>query len=81
MTERDEQLVAVLEVAVDRAGRHAGARRHLVERRPLVTFFANQCARGFEQRRSRPFPLVALRLSTRRGFLACHTHKYSTVIL
>src|SRR5262245_54626925 len=73
LAEGDEQLLTVLEVAVDGAGRHAGPTRDLLERGPLVAFLADECARGLEQCGSCSFPLVAFGLPAGRPFFfGCH---------
>src|SRR5688572_1472606 len=76
LTERDEELVAILEVSVNRSGRHAGTLRHFLDRGPLVALLADQPAGGLEQRGARPFAFVPFRLAAPGGRMcSCHSLK------
>jgi len=63
LTQSNEQFVAVLEVAVDRATSHAGAARDLLHRRMRIPLFLHDLAGRLKQLGARAGALVALRPS------------------
>ena len=73
LAERDEELLAVLEIPVDRSGGHAGAPRDRSEGGARVALFPNDGSSRFEQRGSCAIALVAFG-STTPGLGVFHCH-------
>ena len=64
LAQRDEEFFPILEVSVNRAGRHSCAFCHRFKSRVFVAIFTHELARGLKKRGACPFPLVTFGLST-----------------
>jgi len=74
LSQDDEQIVPVPEVAVDRPRRHAGALGDVLQRRPLEALFPGQLQRRVKKPGAGPLALVPLRPSARGNGIAVDAH-------